>query len=330
MRNMKEKILQALFKTSDDTVSGVALSEELGISRVAVWKHIKALKASGVKINSTSKGYSLPHKDDLLFPFCFEKYQDKIHFFPSVTTTMNTAKKMARANSGSGIDDFSVIIAQNQTNGRGRLNREWISTDGGLWFTLILKPDLPPPLAYILNFAASLSLARCLNTLFKIDAKVKWPNDLLIKNEKLAGLLSEMETEGDMLKFVNIGIGLNVNNNPKKDIPDSISINNITGKHVSRREILIQFLSNFEELYQDIINHNISSQEIISMWKEHTSTIGKYVNIETFGKKYKGLAIDVDTTGALLLQVGDGANDRHTKDSIKKVIYGDCFYKGNN
>ena len=327
---MKEKILQALFKTSDKTISGVALSEELGISRVAVWKHIKSLKASGVIIDSTSKGYSLPDKDDLLFPFCFEKYQDKIHFFPSVSTTMNTAKKMARANSGSGIDDFSVIIAQDQTNGRGRLNREWISSAGGLWFTLILKPDLPPPLAYILNFAASLSLSKCLHTLFKIDAKVKWPNDLLIKNEKLAGLLSEMETEGDMLKFVNIGIGLNVNNNPKKDIPDSISIKNIIGKRVSRRKILIQFLSIFEELYQGINNNNISSQKIISMWKEHTSTIGKYVSIETFGKKYKGLAIDIDTTGALLLQVGDGANDRHTEDSIKKVIYGDCFYKGNN
>ena len=327
---MKEKILQALFKTSDDTISGVALAEELGISRVAVWKHIKALKESGIEIDSTSKGYSLPNKDDLLFPFCFENHQDKIHFFPSVSTTMNTAKEMVKANSGSDIDDLSVIIAQDQTKGRGRLNREWISPDGGLWFTLILKPDLPPPLAYILNFAASLSLSRCLNTLFDIDAKVKWPNDLLIKNEKLAGLLSEMETEGDMLKFVNIGIGLNVNNDPKKDIPDSISIKNIIGKQVSRRKILIEFLTIFEKLYHDISNQNISNKDIISMWKKHTSTIGKHVNIETFGKKYKGIAVDVDATGALLLQTGGRSDDSYNKDSIKKVIYGDCFYKGNN
>ena len=315
---MKEKILQELFKTSDNTISGVALAEKLGISRVAVWKHIKSLKANGVVINSTSKGYSLPNKDDLLFSFCFEKFQDKIHFFPSVSTTMNTAKKMAR----SGIDDFSVIIAQNQTEGRVRLNRKWISSEGGLWFTLILKPDLPPPLAYILNFAASLSLARCLNNLFKIDAKVKWPNDLLINNEKLAGLLSEMETEGDMLKFVNIGIGLNVNNNPKQDIPDSVSIKDIIGKHVSRREILIQFLTIFEKLYHKINNQTISSQDIILMWKEHTSTIGNYVSIETFGKKFEGLAIDVDSTGALLLKTDD--------EQSKKIIYGDCFYKENN
>ena len=134
---MQEKVLQILFKSSEDIVSGVSLSEKLGISRVAVWKHIKSLKANGVEINSTSKGYTLPNKDDLLFPFCFEKYQDKIHFFPSVATTMNSAKKMAR----DGLDDFSVIIAQNQTQGRGRLNRKWISSDGGLWFTLVLKPD---------------------------------------------------------------------------------------------------------------------------------------------------------------------------------------------
>jgi BirA family transcriptional regulator, biotin operon repressor / biotin---[acetyl-CoA-carboxylase] ligase len=319
---MKEKILQELFKTSDDKISGVSLSEKLGISRVAVWKHIKALKESGITIDSTSKGYSLPDKDDLLFPFCFEKYQDKINFFPEVATTMNTAKQMAK----SGIDDFSVIIAQNQTEGRGRLNREWISSEGGLWFTLVLKPDLPPPLAYILNFAASLSLSRCLNDLFDIDAKVKWPNDLLFKNEKLAGLLSEMETEGDMLQFVNIGIGLNVNNSPEKDIPGSVSIKNILGRDLSRREILIKFLTIFEELYQDINNHRINSKKIISMWKKHTSTIGKEVSIETFGKKYRGFATDVDTTGALLLQVDDDSG----KNSIKKVIYGDCFYKGNN
>ena len=319
---MKERILQELFKTSDARTSGVKLSERLGISRVAVWKHIKALKESGVKIDSTSKGYILNHKEDLLFPFCFEKYQDKVHFFPKISTTMNTAKKMAKDD----IKDLSVIIAQNQTEGRGRLNRKWISSDGGLWFTLILKPNLPPPLAYILNFAASLSLSQCLFNLYKINAKVKWPNDLLIKNEKLAGLLSEMETEGDMLKFVNIGIGLNVNNNPKKHTPGSISIKNILGRQVSRKKILITFLSIFEKLYQDINHQKIDNKDIIDLWKKHTSTIGKYVSIETFGKTYQGLAVDVDNNGALLLQVDDNNDDN----SIKKVIYGDCFYKGNN
>ncbi len=315
---MKEKILQTLFKSSENIVSGVSLSEELGISRVAVWKHIKALKVNGVEINSTSKGYALPNKDDLLFPFCFEKFQDKIHFFPSVSSTMNTAKKMAKTD----IDDFSVIIAQDQTEGRGRLNRKWVSSKGGLWFTLILKPDLPPPLAYILNFAASYSLAKCLNTLFKIDAKVKWPNDILIKNEKLAGLLSEMETEGDMLKFVIIGIGLNVNNNPKQNIPDSVSVKEITGKSISRRELLIKFLDIFEGLYHQTNNQTITNKEIILMWKEHTSTIGNYVSIETFGKKFEGLATDVNSAGALLLKTNDG--------HLKKIIYGDCFYKENN
>ncbi len=312
---MKEKILQTLFKTPEDILSGVSLSKELGISRVAVWKHIKSLKENSVEINSTPKGYSLANKKDLLFPFCFEKYSDKIHYFSKIASTMNTAKKMANNDA----DDFSVIIARNQTEGRGRLKREWISSDGGLWFTLILKPNLPPPLAYILNFAASYSLAQCLNSLFKINAKVKWPNDLLISNNKLAGLLSEMETEGDMLKFVNIGIGLNVNNDPKKDIPDSLSIKNILKKNVSRREILIKFLTIFEKLYHKINNQTIGKNQIISMWKEHTSTIGNYVSIETFGEKFEGFVKDVDPTGALILETSDK--------KLKKIIYGDCFYK---
>ncbi len=311
---MKEKILKFLFN-SKKVVSGVTISEQLGISRVAVWKHIKSFKESGIKIDSTSRGYFLPFKDDLLFPFCFEKFQDKIHFSPTVVTTMNSAKKLARA----GADDFSVVTALNQTSGRGRLNRKWISSHGGLWFTLILKPDLPIHLAHTLNFAASYSLAQCLNNLFDLDAKVKWPNDILIKNKKLAGLLSEMETEGDMLKFVNIGIGLNVNNNPEKDIPDSISLKNIIGKHGPRRKILILFLSIFKELYGKINDQTLTGRDIISMWKKHTSTIGNHVYIETFGEKYRGIATDVDSTGALLLKTHAG--------QTKKIIYGDCFYR---
>ncbi len=324
---MKEKILKLLFNTSQKNLSGVVLSEKLKISRVAVWKHIKALKQTGITINSTPKGYNLAHKDDLLFPFCFEEYQEKIYYFPSVLTTMNTAKELVK----DGVKDFSIIIAQDQTQGRGRLNRKWISPGGGLWFTLILKPDLPPPFAYILNFAASLSLAQCLNSLFDIDAKVKWPNDILIGEKKLAGLLSEMETKGDMLKFVNIGIGLNVNNSLPQGIPDSISIKHKVKKHCSRRKILINFLNIFEKLYKDINNQKITNKEIIDLWKKQTSTIGKHVIIETFGKKHKGLAIDVDNTGALILQTENHPSEKEKKvNLIKKVIYGDCFYKGNN
>ncbi|MEA1966751.1 MAG: biotin--[acetyl-CoA-carboxylase] ligase, partial [Thermodesulfobacteriota bacterium] len=239
---MREKILNILNTNAGHIVSGVEISNQIGISRVAVWKHLKKLKQEGYDINSSSKGYRLADSENLLYPFCFKNREKKIHFFHTTSSTMDSARKIAKNNG----DHLSVVIAENQTKGRGRLNRTWFSSPGGLWFTIILKPDLPPPLSFKVNFAASLSLVRTLNRLFKIDASVKWPNDILVKGKKLAGLLSEMETKGDMISFVNIGIGLNVNNSPKKNEPKAISIKDITGKKVSRKKILSSFLDEFE------------------------------------------------------------------------------------
>jgi len=307
---MKEKILKCLAISGDKVISGVKISSELGISRVAVWKHIKKLNQEGYDIISSSKGYRLKSPHDLLTPFCFDNQKYNIFFFPKLSSTMDTARKMAKNNAG----NLSVIIAEEQTEARGRLNRKWLSSKGGLWFTIILKPDLPPALSFKVNFAASLCLARTLIKLFKIDARVKWPNDILVNGKKLAGILSEMETKGDMISFVNIGIGLNVNNSPEKSEPDAVSIKNILQKEVSRKEILLSFLDNFESALVGIHYKNI-----IDEWKKYTSTIGRKVTIETFGRISNGTAIDVDNSGALILRQKDGTQ--------KRIIYGDCFHK---
>ena len=218
-KNIKVEILRILYLAKGETISGVNLSDSLNISRVAVWKHIKALKKSGVDVESRPMGYGLLNHDDLLLPFCFkEEFQKKIFHFQELETTMDKAKFLAKDN----VPHLSVVIAENQIKGRGRLNRKWVSAKGGLWVTLILKPDTPPPLAYIYNFAASLSLSKSLKGLFDVNVSVKWPNDLLLNGKKLAGLLSEMETRGDMVEFLNIGIGINVNNQPQKKEPKAI------------------------------------------------------------------------------------------------------------
>lgn len=309
--NIKQQILEFLWQAKDKPVSGVKLSELLSISRVAIWKHISSLKASGTNILSGPKGYTLSNPDDLLMPFCFKKeYRPRIFHFQQLESTMDEARRLAKE----GVSHLSVVIAEHQTVGRGRLNRKWFSSKGGLWFTLILKPGpLPPPLAYIYNFAASLSLSETLKELFNANVSVKWPNDLLLNGKKLAGLLSEMETRGDMVQFINIGIGINVNNSPEEDEPRAISLKNALGKDVSRKQLLEKFLENFERQ-----TRHINCTDIINQWKKQTSTIGSHVRIETLGDIYEGLAVDVDESGALIIE-----ND---KGETRKIIYGDCFH----
>jgi BirA family biotin operon repressor/biotin-[acetyl-CoA-carboxylase] ligase len=308
--NIRTRILELLLADPGSTVSGVRLSELLGVSRVAVWKHIKTLQGSGVHIESGPSGYTLPQEHDLLLPFCFDPpFRDRIFHFPRLGSTMDMARQLAKDNA----PHLSVVIADEQTGGRGRLNRHWFSSQGGLWMTVILKPVIPPMMAYIYNFATSLSLSETLRSLFGLEVTVKWPNDLLLNGNKLAGLLSEMETRGDMVEFVNIGIGLNVNNSPQKDEPRAISLRHVLGKSVCRKEIVETFVENF--------GHRIETLDpgsIIRQWKAVTSTIGSRVRIETLSDVFEGTALDVDESGALIIE---------TKERQKeKIIYGDCFH----
>jgi len=310
MDAMKNKILHQLWKHPNCIISGVQLSQTLGISRVGVWKHLKQLKEAGYRIDSTPRGYRLADPENLMHPFCFPGREDRIHFFPQVTSTMDKARELAR----SGAPHLSVVVADHQTQGRGRLNRTWFSSPGGLWMTLILKPDLPPPLAFKVNFVASFSMATTLNRLHGTHIRVKWPNDLLVGDKKIAGLLSEMETRGDMISFVNIGMGFNVNNDTPPEEKKAISLKMLLGKTVSRRDILMAFLDEF-----DMQMHDITKKDVIGPWKTITSTIGKTVNIETRGEISQGVALDVDESGALILGQSDGTH--------KKIIYGDCFHQ---
>lgn len=306
----KEEILKLLFKAGGSFVSGVSLSKATGISRVGVWKHINSLKQNRFPIHSTAKGYLLSNPEDLLLPFCFAPpLRNRIYHFQEVETTMDMAKTLARE----GAPHLSCVVAEHQTKGRGRLNRQWISSRGGLWVTLILRPCLPPPLVYIYNFAASLSLSRVLNRMFDVDVRVKWPNDLLIHGQKLAGMLSEMETRADLVQFLTIGIGINVNNDPANKEFKAVSLKKVLKKNLDRKQILAGFLSEFQDLIQEI-----DPPAIIHQWKEHTATIGSRVRVETFDRVYEGRAIDVDETGALIIE------DDQKKH--QKIIYGDCFH----
>lgn len=305
---MKGKILKIL-KAEQGVVSGEAISSELGISRVSVWKHLQKLQEFGYNIDASSMGYRLISSPDALFSWEFPDREKKIHFFPEVTSTMDIARDFARK----GCPHFTVVVAGCQNRGRGRLKRTWLSSQGGLYFTTILRPQISPVLSLRVNFAASLILAQTLNNMFDINARVKWPNDILVDGRKISGILSEIEAEADIVSFINVGIGININNDPTDSEPKAVSLKQLSGSEISRKRLLSDFLDNFE----NCINSK-ALDNIIQEWKKYTVTLNRYVKIVTHHEVLEGIAVDLDENGALTLELADG--------STKKVLYGDCFH----
>jgi BirA family biotin operon repressor/biotin-[acetyl-CoA-carboxylase] ligase len=310
MPDLKGRIVQLLRDvpgTAGEVVSGETLRAELGVSRVTVWKHIQALGEMGYEIAATPRGYQLMDSPDIPYPWEIPGRSDRVHYFPELDSTMTAARDMARA----GCPHFTVVVAGRQTQGRGRLRRPWHSEAGGLYFTVVVRPDVPPLLAGRINFAASLTLCRLLRDRFGVDARTKWPNDILVDGRKICGLLSEMEAEDDRVAFVNVGIGLNVNNAPGAAEPSAVSLRELRGEPVSVRELLSAFLDAFEKRAARL------DDSVVAEWKELTMTLGRNVRVVTVREERTGRAVDVDSDGALILETEEGARER--------VIYGDCF-----
>lgn len=306
---MKSRILENLRK-KESPVSGQALSAQLGISRVSIWKHIQQLQTLGYDITSSAKGYRLKNSPDVPYPWEFSGRESRIIYHEQLGSTMDAAKQLARK----GCADFTTVIAGRQTSGRGRLDRQWFSDKGGLYFTMVLRPDLPPVLSFRVVFLASLTLARLLNETFKIDVRVKWPNDLLVNERKICGMLSELEAEADQVTFINIGIGLNVNNDPSQIEPTATSLKMILGRNVLKKEILTRYLDLFETQMQ-----SAAYDDVIEQWKQYSVTLNRHVRVVTTREVLTGKAIDVDDTGALILRCSDG--------TLKTIHYGDCFHQ---
>ena len=306
---MKGRILSEL-RTRNEIVSGEYLSSTLGISRVSVWKHVHTLQDLGYKIVSTSNGYQFIDSPDIPYPWEFPDREDRIHYYSKLSSTMDTARELARKN----CPEFSVVVAGQQTAGRGRLNRQWLSDDGGLYFTVVLRPDIAVPISPRVNFLASLTMARILRERFQIDAVVKWPNDILVDERKLSGMLSELEAEGDRVSFINVGMGINVNNDPTGIEPAATSLKTLLRREVSRIKLLTAFLDELETRL-----NKVEFENIVSEWKQYTITLQRRVRIVTRRETCEGLALDVDVNGALVVKLDNG--------SLKTIIYGDCFHR---
>ena len=304
----KQTILARL-RSDGHIVSGSELSRSLDVSRVSVWKHVRSLQQCGYEIEATSKGYRLAAEPDNPFPWEFPGREGRIHHFQRIESTMEPARKLAR----SGCPQYSVVVAEQQSAGRGRLNRSWHSGSGGLYFTVVLRPQIPPALSPRLNLCTSLVLAEILRNDYGIPAGVKWPNDVLVEGKKIAGILAEMEAEADRVTFVNIGIGVNVNNDPTTAEPGAISMQQLIGSPVSRKKWLAVFLDRFETRldFDDM-------ESVIGAWKALSVTLGRPVRIVTMQGIIEGLAVDVDSNGSLILEPADGP--------VKTILFGDCFH----
>lgn len=307
---MKSRILKFL-QDADDILSGEQMSTLLGVSRVSVWKHIHGLQAAGYPIESTPKGYRLTARPDVLQPWGFPGRENRMHCHSAVDSTMAIARQLAR----DGCPEFTVVTADQQTHGRGRLGRAWHSSAGGLYFTIVLRPALPAQLSSLTTFAAGLTWARFLKDAYGIDSGLKWPNDLLVRERKLSGMLSEMEAQGELVTFVNIGIGLNVNNDPAAEEPNATALSRILGRKLDRRDLLEGFLDRFEPKMID--PHGLDN--IIAEWKPWAATLNRPVKIITTRETIEGIARDVDDSGALLLELPDG--------TLQRIIHGDCFHQ---
>jgi BirA family biotin operon repressor/biotin-[acetyl-CoA-carboxylase] ligase len=304
----KKKILKAL-RECGGYLSGETLSHQLGISRVSIWKHIHSLKEDGYVIDASARGYRLVSSPDLLLPYEFPDLEQRIHYFPEIGSTMDAARELAR----NGAREGTIVIAEAQAHGRGRLSREWLSPKGGVYFTLILRPRISPAYAPRINLMASVAVATTIKKLFGLNAELKWPNDVLIKGRKVCGILAEMDAEMDVVNFVNVGIGINANTSVPQFVKTATSLKDVLGREISRKEFLSVLLREIERRQALLME-----ADLLDEWKKLSGTLNKYVRILSPGEVIVGRAIDIDTTGALII--------RNRSGSLKKALAGDCIH----
>jgi len=316
---VKEKILEYL-KKGHEYLSGDQISQHLGISRQGLWKHVQELKDLGYDIVAVPHlGYRLESSPDRLFTFEISHglntkfIAKKIHYFDCLASTMDLAMQLGIQAAPHG----TLILAESQTKGRGRLGRSWFSPKyKGIYLSLILRPKISPSASPILTLLSAVSICEAVKKVVDLDAQIKWPNDVFIHNKKLGGILTEMNAEVDKVNFVVIGIGLNVNNDKKSLIAQATSLKEQTGQPISRILLLQELLCRIENNYS--LLEDKGSQVIIDKGRNFSLTLGRRVKVCCQNKHIEGQAVDIDKDGGLLIRKDSGL--------IQKIISGDILH----
>jgi BirA family biotin operon repressor/biotin-[acetyl-CoA-carboxylase] ligase len=311
--------LQAL-REAVSPISGEALAGRLGLSRAGIWKRINRLKAQGYTIEgSPRKGYRLLAIPDKLLPeeiaagLQVRRLKGPIHHFETLPSTNDLAKELAAGNAPEG----TLVVAEAQSRGRGRLGREWDSPPGaGLYVSLLLRPPLPPSDMPQITLTAAVAVVRALRRAAGVAPGIKWPNDLILDGKKLGGILTEMETESDQIRHLVVGLGLNVNNTsfPAELAELATSLVLATGRAYPRLPILKAWLEEMEDLYQLFLDREFGT--ILTEWREYTVTLGRDVRVRQGAVEICGQAVEVAPDGALLVQTPAGELVRVTSGEI--------------
>ena len=316
---IRKSILKSI---EDDYITESDLLKKLDITHEHLKDHIVSLKETGYDIiHDESKGYKLLNTPDILEPFEVKRglkteyIANNIHFYENLESTNDTAKKFVENNAPEG----TVIIAEKQSAGRSRKNTDWASPEGGIYMTIILRPDVTLVEASKLTIVAGVAIAKTLHDEFSVNVGIKWPNDLLIGDKKICGILTEAVTDFDKVKAVLLGIGVDVNVE-KDDIPDNLkdiatSVKNEINTELKRAEILRVFFKIFEDQYNHFKEGNF--KEIINEWRRLSTTTGNRVRVYKAGKAIDADAIGVNNEGALIVELDDGR--------LEKINSGECY-----
>ncbi len=319
-------VLQVL-RDAVNPISGERLAAQLGLSRAAVWKRIHRLKAQGYAIEgSPRRGYRLLAVPDKLLPgevlqgLKTRRFTGPVHHFETLNSTNDLAKELA----AQGAPEGTLVVAEAQTGGRGRLGREWESPPGvGVYASLVLRPLLPPMELPQITLTTAVAVVRAVRRVGGMAPGIKWPNDLLVNGKKLGGILTEMETESDRIRHVVVGLGLNVNNPafPPGLNATATSMALAAGRQFSRVELLKAWLEELETLYDRFLNQEFA--EILEEWKGAAVTLGRAVTVRQGPREISGQALDVAPDGALLLRTASGEVVRVTSGEITPGSHGE-------
>ena len=307
--------MEVLKSADGKFISGAELAKNFSVTRTAIWKHIKTLKKIGYKISGVEKcGYRLEGIPDLLLPeIVQENLQSEVigvgkKFFykASLDSTNSFAKKLAFE----GAEDGTVVVAEEQTGGKGRLERKFFSPFGkGIWFSVILRPKCTPKDAPKFTLLAAVAIAQAMEK-FNLRAEIKWPNDIIHGKKKIVGILTEMSAAIEQVNFIVVGMGINVNiasgefPAELKNIASSLS--ELKGENILRRDFFKTLLEEFDKIYRAVCAEGFG--KIFGLWRKFNVTLGREVKVISAesGEVFFGKAADIDEDGALIVETSSG------------------------
>lgn len=316
MSSTRNKLIQILSENKDEYVSGQELSERLQVSRSAIWKHMNELKKDGYVIEGVAKkGYriiSLPNsvsENTIMWGLDTNWLGKNVIHKESLESTQTLAHQLALEGEKHG----TIVVADEQTQGRGRVSRKWFSPKGkSISMSMILRPNILPYLAPQLTLLTATVLANVLDEHCNVKPQIKWPNDILINDKKMAGILTEMQAEQDQVLYVIIGIGMNINHT-KDDFSDDLlkkatSLRIETNKSWEMLPIIQEILTTFEHKYSNFLERGFDP--VKHDWENYGFRLHERLHIKTGNQEWEGVFLGIAEDGALLAQKEDGTTEK--------------------